>query len=205
MGMSAVEFIQQSGLSNRNIVLFKDPFRACYAKGLSENINDLDALVEWQLEFVNALEHVTEIYCVGVSSGALPAIYSGYHLSADIAWSFGARPLTKKFWGLSMEEIRDNSSTNQVDLKLIREYSEIFAKPNGRTEYRLYYSPLNETDSFVHDQISAWPNTVAFPVEVNDDYPYADGPEWHHKVVSILAYQGKINDLFPPFAPSSPG
>ena len=89
-GMKPLEFIQASGLGNRNLVLFRDIFKVYMHR--SENGDTLRALRDVERNCRDRMPHVREVYCIGVSAGALPAILGGCHVDADAVWCFGPRP-----------------------------------------------------------------------------------------------------------------
>lgn len=222
-GLSPLDFLNEACLSDRNVVMFRDPYKTGYRRGLSEQIADLDALVNWQHEYCRTLPHVRDVYCVGVSGGALPAMYAGYHLKAKGVWSFGARPPAPEIWGLDPEALlfkqhslrreqglaRGNPHNEtaldpfeecMLDTAIIDTVRNLLSTPNGITEYRLYYSPSNKCDTLVHDVLSDLPGTISCPVTASPDYPYAKGPNWDHKVLPILHHQQALPTLFPPLA-----
>ena len=89
LNIHPLDFIRQTGIGSRNIVIFHDPHRACYREGISKEYDSLDGIVRWQRErLADRFAHVREVFCAGSSGGAFPAIYTGYRLGAKAAWSF---------------------------------------------------------------------------------------------------------------------
>ena len=117
-GLGATDFLRRSSLGNRNVVLMRDPYQfARFEQGVSSEINSLEALLEWHLEFVESCDHVDEVYCTGNSIGGNSALLFGHKLSAKKVWAFAPADLP----------------TLPVLLGLLNE-------PNGTTEYEIHYS-----------------------------------------------------------------
>ena len=210
-GMRALGFLKKSALDNRNVVMFIDPYKTGFRRGVSEEIPSLDALVNWQREYCKGLPHVKEVYCIGVSAGAFPAIYSGYYLKADAVWTFGARPPAEKYWGQDPEALlfekatrpidpnRDPLEECMIDPYIITTVRSLLSTPNGVTQYHLYFAPSNECDTLAHTLISDLPATHSYPIVAPDDYPHNQGPNWDHKLLPIIQHMGGLPELFPPF------
>ena len=228
-GMSPLDFLQQTGLANRNFIVFRDPYRVAFRRGISEEVNDFPALLDWQTQYLADLPHVKEIYCLGVSAGGIPAILSGHHHEAKTVWSFGARPpvedwateydrqktrgdtllgrvqlygkkLARKLRMLTKTPAKAPFRIGVVDTELIKRAAEDLKAANGKTEYRLYYIPSNLTDVYVHGFLKDSPGAVSMPIEPPPDYPHMYEPGWDHLVLPVLKAKGDLKDLFPPFA-----
>jgi hypothetical protein len=211
-GMRALGFLKKSGLENRNVVMFIDPHKAGYRKGISAELKTLDDVVQWQRDYCTRMPHVKDVYSIGVSAGSFPSIYAAYHLKATAAWTFGARPQGQQFWGqdpeaLLIEQAARNEDPNEspldycmFDEEIIMIVRDLLRKSNGITQYHLYYSPSNYCDSLAHTFLSDLPGTVAHPITAPADYPHATGPNWDHKVLPIIQHMGWLSDVFPPFA-----
>jgi hypothetical protein len=211
-GMRALGFLKKSGLEDRNVVMLIDPHKAGFRKGISDELQDMDDLVRWQREYRERQAHIKEVYCIGVSAGGYAAIYSGYHLKAQKVWSFAARSPAPQYWGEDPEVLlRDQAAREfdpdgdllehcMLDSEIITTVRDLLLVPNGVTEYNLYYAPSNYCDSLAHTLISDLPGTTSHPITAPDDYPYATGPNWDHKLLPIIQHMGGLPDLFPPFA-----
>jgi hypothetical protein len=211
-GMRALGFLKKSQLENRNIIMLIDPHKAGYRKGISTELQNLDDLLQWQREYLERLPHVQTIYSIGVSAGSFAAIHTGYHLKVDTVWTFGARSPAPQYWGQDPEVLlRDQAMRPfdpdgdllqhcMLDEEIIMQTRELLLQPNGVTKYRLYYAPSNYCDSLAHTLISDLPDTSSHPIVAPDDYPYATGPNWDHKILPIIQHMGGLPDLFPPFA-----
>jgi hypothetical protein len=214
-GVPALDFLKKSGLANRNIVLARDPHKAGFRLGISESIPDLHSLVDWQAEVRHELSHVSQVYCIGNSAGGLAAIVAGHQLEAATVWSFGTRPPPKRRWlyppGKNQQESYarhpysarlpesrsdpDSKFSARLDTAGLNEAMERLSNSNGTTEYRLYYVPSNEPDSFVHRHLSKCPGTVSCPIEPM--------PGWsEHMILSILDARDELPSLFPPLVPA---
>lgn len=229
--MSPFEFLRQSGLASRNLILLRDPYQAGYRRGVSERISSMDQLGESLQHRLEDYPHVKEVYCVGVSAGAMPAMLIGHRLRAITVWSFSARSPSdlwtqrhghgaakKSRWSKKLKQrlaslaIRWRRFTNRtatepfepamVDLDLVRRTAEQLAEHNGTTEYRLYYSTSNETDVRIHQLLADCPGVKSCPVDPPRDYPERFQPSWDHMILPILFAQGKLKDVFPAFLPT---
>jgi hypothetical protein len=90
--MDPLRFFQVTGIGECNILVFRDPYKAGYQKGISADYPNPDGIVEFiRHEVARWFPHVTEVLCVGTSSGGLPAIYCGLQLKARAIWCFGGR------------------------------------------------------------------------------------------------------------------
>ncbi len=87
-----MDFMRKTGIADRNIVIVRDAHQAGYRKGVSKEVDSLDAIVQWQRELLShRFPHVREVFCAGSSGGGGPAIYTGHHLEAKAVWSFAGR------------------------------------------------------------------------------------------------------------------
>lgn len=228
-GMSPLDFLQKTGLANRNFIVFRDPYRMAFRRGISDEVPDFPTLLGWQRQYLEGLPHVRDVYSLGVSAGAIPAMLSGHHLAARTVWSFGARPpieqwaaeydkqkakdgslgaFLQRCWQKFARRVRMLTKTpakapfrkNFLDVDLVKNAAEMLKNSNGKTEYRLYYIPSNLTDSFVHELLEDTPGAVSLPIEAPPDYPHMYDPGWDHLVLPVLKAKGELKDLFPPFA-----
>jgi hypothetical protein len=228
--MSPFEFLQQTGLAKRNFVIFKDPLQLGYRQGISAQIPNLDALHDWQREFIRERPYIRDVYCIGVSAGAIPAMISGHRLRVNTVWSFSARSpsrlWTKKYGSarpqnsgvkpwlrqkLKNASMRLRKMTNRparerfdkslIDVEFINDSAVELSQHNGKTEYRLLYADTNATDIFVHQLLAECPGVTSLPVSPPSDSPDRFRPGWDHMLLPILHQQGGLGQLFPPFAP----
>jgi hypothetical protein len=92
VAMDPLRFFQVTGIADQNILLFRDLNLAHYQKGISSEISTLEGIAEHaDREIKRSFAHVTEVFCIGTSSGGLPAIYCGHMLRTRAVWCFGAR------------------------------------------------------------------------------------------------------------------
>jgi hypothetical protein len=90
--MDPLRFLQVTGIVSSNILIFRDPYKAGYQTGISSEYASLDAMVEYiRHEIWRLFTHVSEVFCVGTSSGGLPALYCGHLLDVRAVWCFGGR------------------------------------------------------------------------------------------------------------------
>lgn len=90
-GLGPLQFIQEAGLLDRNLVILRDPARSGFLGGCSETINNFEALLAWQREIIDDMPHVRSVYTIGISSGALAAMLSASRLGAACSWIFAPR------------------------------------------------------------------------------------------------------------------
>ena len=226
--MSPVEFLQKTDLAKRNFVIFKDPRQLGYRQGISAEISDLNALVDWQRQFLLDHPYIREVYCIGVSAGAIPAMISGHRLGVDTVWSFSARSPSARWrekygsaqpakvgvkpWlrdrlrntamrlrKLTNTPARESLVESMLDIEMMKDAADELSEHNGQTEYRLFYSSTNVTDIFVHNLLSACPGVTSFPITPPPDSPDRFRPGWDHMILPILNHKGELGRLFPPF------
>lgn len=133
-GMGPMVFLQKSGISDRNIAFVRDPNTLYYHKGVSDEIPDLDAVLDWHHEHIAANPHVSEIYCLGNSFGGWSALFFGYMLGVKKVWSLAPAGV----WGRKL----------LVDL---------MKDSNGVTEYDIYYSKLEAADERFAKALEGFP------------------------------------------------
>jgi hypothetical protein len=210
----ALDFLKKTGLSNRNIVLMRDPYRAGFQLGITEAIHDLKSLIDWQASQV--LPHVREIYCIGNSGGALAALVAGHRLKARTVWSFATSPPPRKRWlyppGRERKEVDNELLSSRIgesnfdrfdrrlDLEALDEAVRTLSEDNGVTDYRLYYVSSNEPDSFVQECLSKCPRATPCAVEAPPEWSERDRRKNDHLVLSILNARNELSTLIPAFA-----
>jgi hypothetical protein len=232
--MSPFEFLQETNLAKRNFVIFKDPRQFGYRQGISAEIPNLDAMHDWQRKFVLQRPHIRDVYCIGVSAGAIPAMLAGHRLRVNTVWSFSARSPSarwrKKYGNAHLqnstvkpwlkEKLKDTAMqlrklTNRparerfdkslIDLDFINDAVIDLSEHNRKTEYRLLYANTNPTDVFVHNLLANCPGVTPLPISPPSDCPDRFRPGWDHMILPILHRQGGLGQLFPAFAPVESG
>lgn len=227
--MSPFEFLQNSDLAKRNFVIFKDPRQLGYRQGISAEIPDLNSLYNWQQKFVLDHPFIQEVYCIGVSAGAIPAMIAGHRLGVNTVWSFSARSPSARWrekygsargpnigvkpWlkeqlrntamrlrKLTNTAARERLVKSMIDVEMINDAVAELSAHNGKTEYRLYYANTNPTDIFVHKLMAECPGVTSLPISPPFDSPDRFRPGWDHMILPILNQQGELGQLFPPFA-----
>ena len=87
-----LRFLQVTAIADHNIMLVRDPFRAAYRCGITDGHSDIEDVVELVREEVEArFPDIVRLFCIGTSSGGLPAIRCGLALNAEVVWCFGGR------------------------------------------------------------------------------------------------------------------
>lgn len=141
-GMGPMTFLQKSGLADRNIVFLRDPNANFFEGGVSADIPDVDAVIDWHSAYLAANPHITEVYTIGNSFGGWASLFFGYMLAVDKVWSMApAGP-----WGREL----------LVDL---------MADSNGKTVYDLYYSHQVESDKVFAESLQHAPGVNLVHVE----------------------------------------
>jgi hypothetical protein len=136
-GMNQMTFLQRSGLLRRNVTFVRDPEVQFFDKGVSPDIPNLEAVLDWHEAYVKSLPHVTEVYCLGNSFGGWSAMFFGYMLAAKKVFSLAPSGV----WGQ----------------KMLRE---LMMDHNGVTEYDIYYSPDHEKDKAFAEFFDGCPGTT---------------------------------------------
>lgn len=123
-GMNQMTFLQSSGLSRRNVTLIRDPETKFFDEGVSPEIPDLEAVLDWHKAYIESLPHVTEVYCMGNSFGGWSAMFFGYMLAVQRVYALSPAGV----WGKEM-------------------LRELMSDGNGTTEFDIYYSTEIEKDA----------------------------------------------------------
>jgi len=136
-GMGPMAFLQKSGISDRNFAFVRDPHLVYFDKGVSDEIADLDAVIDWHHAHLAANPHVTEVYCLGNSFGGWAALFFGYMLAAKKVWSLAPAGS----WGLDLlKDLMDES--------------------NGVTQYDIYYSVDEPKDKRFAEALQNYPGVT---------------------------------------------
>ncbi|SMY09264.1 hypothetical protein [Flavimaricola marinus] len=134
-GMGPMAFLQKSGIADRNIVFVRDPKAKFYHEGVSDELPDLDSVLDWHAQYIEDNPHITEVYTVGNSFGGWASMFFGYMLGVDKVWALApAGP-----WGRDL----------LIDL---------MKDGNGHTEYDVYYSRDVEEDKIFAESFVGYPN-----------------------------------------------
>lgn len=98
LNINPLDFVRQTRIADRNIVIFRDPYYASYQSGISEQYSSLDGIVRLQRELLErTFPHVGECFCAGTSSGGPAAIYTGHQLGVRAVWSLAGRAAKSGF------------------------------------------------------------------------------------------------------------
>jgi hypothetical protein len=91
-GLGPLEFLDESGLKEANVAFLADPKVTGFLHGCSNEIADLDDLMEWLKSLrTDRFGHCRTAICMGVSSGAPAAMYAAEYLGAQASMTFGPR------------------------------------------------------------------------------------------------------------------
>jgi hypothetical protein len=133
-GMGPMQFVQKSGIANRNLVFIRDPKLMYFDEGVSEEIPTMDAMLDWQQSHIASLPHVREVYCLGNSFGGWAALFFGYMLGVKKVWSLAPAG----GWG------------RKILMDLMEE-------DNGVTDYEIYYSQQVAKDKRFAESLAGYP------------------------------------------------
>lgn len=122
-GMNQMTFLQRSGLLRRNVTFIRDPETKFFDNGVSPDLPDIEAVLDWHIAYAKSLSHVDEVYCLGNSFGGWSAMFFGYMLAVKKVFSLA--PAGE--WGREMLHALMRDS-------------------NGVTEYDIYYANSVERD-----------------------------------------------------------
>lgn len=182
MMMDPMQFLREARLTDRNLIMIADRSRQFYQQGVSPEITAIPSMIEWLNKCLAKMPHVTEVMCVGSSSGGYAAILAGYLLKVREVWAFA--PPTD----LTNLEADQGLKAEVID----RRYSDLqqlLRVSNGVTKYNIYYN-----ESSTYDREAA--------LRLKD----CDGVSLHseqgagHGVILHMAKLGALPGLMPAFA-----
>ncbi len=177
-GMPILGLLRDAGIGDRNVTLLRDPSDGNYIDGLGEQLPDLAAVVDWHRGHVDRLAHVQQTYCLGNSSGGVAALLFGHALRVDTVWAFAPRPS-------GMENYHF----------INRELCDLLGEDNGVTNFFIYYSPSNDLDHGVVEELAGCPRVTL----IEDGRLQGRAG---HMVMMDMARRGELRDVFPPFLPA---
>lgn len=138
-GMNQMTFLQRTNLLRRNVTFFRDPGTEFYQNGVSPDLPDPEAMMDWMQAHIDSLPHVDEVYCIGNSFGGWSALFFGYMLA--VRKVFALAPAGS--WGLEL-------------------LKELMSDDNGVTEYDIYYSREQPKDKVFAESFEGYPRTRLF-------------------------------------------
>jgi adenylylsulfate kinase len=175
-GMNGLRFLQESGLADRNLLMIRDPYNDDFMRGVGEGIHDIEALLDWHLQWKRRLAHAREVYCIGNSMGGYAAVLFAYLLGAKTAWAFGLRPVG--------------------GAPMMQELQRLLDSDEGGTTYNLYYGTQDDDDRRFAEQLGDCAGVRLHPLEALPRYK-------RHRVMAALADNGDLREVFPPFRPAT--
>jgi hypothetical protein len=90
-GVAPLQFLKQSGLEGNNLILLRDTRRTSFLFGCSADLPTFDAMLAWLAAQVADFRHVSQVLCIGVSSGSLASMVTAEQLPAACSVNFGPR------------------------------------------------------------------------------------------------------------------
>jgi hypothetical protein len=179
MMMNPLQFLHEAGLTERNLLIIRDPTRNYYQRGLGPDVPDVRSMISWHQHLLGTLPHAPELYCIGSSAGAYAAILCGHLLKARAVYAFA--PPTDLTDLLEQDKI-DCPDRTYVDLRPLLESS------NGVTRYHVYYNESSTADREAAQRLRDCPG-----VEL-----HAEQGEGHGVIVHLVK-MGKLKGLMPEF------
>lgn len=142
-------FLLNAGLAGRNLAFLRDPLVQFFEAGLDETYPSFDALLDWHRRYADSLPGLTEIYCIGNSSGGFSALEIGHHLKVRAVYAFCPRGPGR---GPRLREL--------------------LSQWNGVSEFHIHYSPHNRKDTDFAEALSGLPHLTlhASDPKHNDDH-----------------------------------
>ncbi len=177
MGVNSLEFFGRTRLLERNVVIFQDPYRAFYQRGISSRISSFDALLQYQREVRESLPHVRRVYCLGTSLGGYAALLAGHLLGVEHVWAFGPMTLLPDVFPLRGITVAPERRDLKIGLSM----------DNGKTTFAVYYNQRYEQDKIAALRVADKPRVVLWPQ-----------PGEGHNVVETLMTLGKLEAVLPP-------
>lgn len=144
-GLDPMAFMRHTGLMKRNVVLVRDVESVLtpqgiqvsyFENGISPDLPNLEAVLDWQSAYVKSLPHVSEVYTIGNSFGGWSAMFFGYMLAVTRVFALAPAGV----WGRDL--LRD-----------------LMVDHNGVTQYDIYYSRDIAKDKDFAEAFDGYPNT----------------------------------------------
>jgi hypothetical protein len=167
-------FFRETRLFERNIVMFRDQFRAFYQMGISPQLNTFDAFLQWQVAFREQQSHIRQVFCIGTSMGGYAALLFGHLMRVDEVWAFS--PLTD-IRGRG-RALADTPRKHAILRPLLSEW-------NGRTRYNVVYNASSKIDAARAESIARCGGVTL--------RPQAGGSG--HNVVDDLYSRGELHSI----------
>ncbi|WP_035250991.1 hypothetical protein [Actibacterium atlanticum] len=144
---AAPDFLRNSGISDRNTMVLRDPYDTFYERGVSSDISSSELLTEWIYNYLRKAPHIREAYTVGNSAGAYAAIYFGCKLGVDEVFAFAPSGLNRLT--ILMDAIEQAPSHTKINVfyDTRHERDTYFATQLGQSDrVKLVPSPEDEPD-----------------------------------------------------------
>lgn len=149
-------FFTESGLTDRNVIAFGDPYGQSYRLGVSDALPTPARICAWLQQWIGAHRHIDEVYCVGISSGGPIAMAAGEYLKARTVWAFGPRPVQGEF-------------ANTVPNRLLHMVEEATGKTLAQLEREMTGDDRDKIDAFCTPQaLDRYYNSFLDPAIVLD-------------------------------------
>lgn len=185
-GMPPMTFLAHSGLGRRNIVIIRDPYNVNFVRGVSPDIPDLDALLQWHRTYRNSLEGIRETYCLGNSAGGSAALMFGCALGVKRVFAFAPRLGTRP---------RARREPGQIKVSAL---VDLLKTGNGVTQYDIFCSPASRGDRTFAEYFAECPGVSIHYIEAAQAARGWKG----HMIMQTMASTGRLAEIFPDFLPA---
>ncbi|MEM9387479.1 MAG: hypothetical protein AAGA68_20660 [Pseudomonadota bacterium] len=173
-GVPLLRLLRETALGDRNLTLLKDPHDQSYLHGIGEDAPDFESLIAWHHQHLRERPHVSEVYGMGNSAGAMGAMMFGAALCAREVWAFSPRPARFDNFDGALEQTIELVSRSSPD-----------------SAYHVHYCPEDEVDREVAERLATCSTVTLHPwaMEAN-----------HHRLINHLIDRGELRKLFPAFS-----
>jgi hypothetical protein len=175
------QFIQATGIADRNLIAYRDVRECLYQRGVSDDLPNLESFLSHERRSAGRLPWVKRRYAVGTSGGAYMAIVAGHVNRAEAVWAFAPPTKVGERYAVPGQE-------------RFRDLAELLGEHNGVTQYRVYYNASEAPDVEAAERLARCPGVTLLPQEGQG-----------HFVVSHLLETGQLATILPPFESSLAG
>lgn len=173
-GVPPREFARATGVDAHNLLVLRDLRARFYVDGVSPEVDDFAALMQWLRGFIAAAKaggSVRHVHTLGTSMGAYAALRAAHALKAETAWAFGpAQPKP----GLGPP------------------IAEAMPAPNGASDYHLWYCAEYADDKATAESLADHRGVALHPIAGRS-----------HWVAQLLHKRGALPRLLdPPVGPA---
>ena len=177
--MSPLEFLVETRVHDRNLVLLRDPHRSNYRLGLEPEPTNFQSVIDRLRETIDSLREIREIHVIGTSAGAFPAILAGLELRARTVYALA----------LVQAPVKAQETVVSPQYPSL---ARLLGEHRGETRIRLYFNSSFEPDRCTAESLSGLHGVSLHPLPGNG-----------HSVADSLRDSGMLGGLFPAFRAAS--